>query len=431
MSRAHSPQPAGAARAQAPGASPEAGPEALLRDRRIVVTVGSGGVGKTTLAAAIALSAAREGRRALVITIDPAKRLADALGLGALSGEPRALPADRLAEMGVPAGGGLEAMMLDMKRTFDDLVRRFSPDPAAQERIFANPIYQHVSDALAGSAEYSAMEKVFELSQREDLDLIVLDTPPSKHALDFLEAPERLVGLLDSRVVQVLLHPAFAGARFGFRVFQRGVQQVLRVIERVSGLGFLEDLSEFLLAFEAMSEGFRERARQVEALLFGPQTAFVLAAGPARESVAHATRFLTRLEETGADVAGLVLNRMRTWPSSEPLPEGEPDPAARADLAEALANDANRTGDAPAAGDFDAEAAADAALTLAYGYASMVRRDERETAPLRDRAQRAGCFVRRVAELPRDVHDLEGLDRVAAYVFAGDPERVSDEERAR
>lgn len=145
--------------------------------------------------------------------------------------------------------------MLDMKRTFDDLVDRFADDAAAKERILSNPIYAHVSDALAGSAEYSAMEKVYELAGREDLDLIVLDTPPSQHALDFLEAPERLIGFLDSRLVQFLLHPAFAGARFGFRLWSRGVHQVFKVLERVSGFSFLEDLSEFLLAIEGMSEG--------------------------------------------------------------------------------------------------------------------------------------------------------------------------------
>jgi anion-transporting ArsA/GET3 family ATPase len=203
-----------------------ASPERLL-DKRIAVCVGAGGVGKTTLAAAIGLSAARRGRRAVVVTIDPARRLADALGVGTLDNQPRAIPRDVLAGLSVPEEGALFAMMLDMKRTFDELVARFAADDEARERILQNSIYQHVSDALAGSAEYSAMEKVFEISERQEFDLIVLDTPPSQHALDFLEAPERLLEFLDSRLVHVLVHPALAAGRFGVRVFQRGTRRIL------------------------------------------------------------------------------------------------------------------------------------------------------------------------------------------------------------
>ncbi len=390
-------------------------PAAVIAGHRIVVCVGSGGVGKTTLAAALGLAAARSGRRALVLTIDPARRLADALGLEEMGSEPRPIPRSVLDRLEVPAEGALEAMMLDMKRTFDDLVRRFAADDATRDRIFANPIYQHVSDALAGSAEYSAMEKVYELAERPDLDLIVLDTPPSQHALDFLEAPERLIGFLDSRFVQLLLHPAFAGARFGFRVFQRGVHQVLKVIERVSGFGFLEDLSEFLLAFEGMSEGFRERAGRVRGLIFGPQTAFVLAAGPAESSVVHARQFLDRLEASGAGVSGLVLNRMHRWPGegAPHVPEASQEEAARSALADALAAQ-----DAAV----PAQDCAGAALDLLRGYAAMVERDRGATAALRDRARRRGYFVREVPELPRDVHDLDGLARVAGHVFGGQTE---------
>ncbi len=260
--------------------------EEVLTRRRIVVCVGCGGVGKTSVAAALALEAARRKRRALVMTIDPARRLADALGVGPLGNTPRAISEQALAGVGVAGGGALSAMMLDMKRTFDDLVERFAENAEARERILRNRIYQHVSDALAGSAEYTAMEKVYELAEADDFDVIVVDTPPSQHAVDFLEAPQRLLELLDSRLVKVLLHPALAAGRFGFRIFQRGTQRALRVIERVSGLAFLEDVSEFLLAFEGMAAGFAERARRVRSLLVGPEAAFVLVSGPAPESVA-------------------------------------------------------------------------------------------------------------------------------------------------
>ncbi len=387
-------------------------PDGLLASRRIVVCVGTGGVGKTTTAAAIALEAARRGRRALVLTIDPARRLADALGLGPLGNEPQAIARRHLEALGVPPAGSLSAMMLDMKRTFDDLVRRFADSPEARDRILHNRIYQHVSDALAGSAEYSAMEKVYELSERREFDLVVVDTPPSQHALDFLEAPARLLEFLDSRLVHLLLHPALAAGRLGFRIFQRGARQVLRVIERVSGLAFLEDVSEFLLAFEGMAEGFQERARRVRALLLGPDTGFVLTAGPAHGSAEQAEALLGWLEQAGAPLAGIVVNRMRVWPGAEGaparLPEGDPE-AAVAALAAALA-----AGEAPG---FPAQQAARAAIAAVNEYAALVRRDARAVEPLRARARARGCFFRRVPELERDVHDLAGLDRIARHVF--------------
>lgn len=391
---------------------PAGRPDAVL-GRRVVVCVGSGGVGKTTLSAALALAAARRGKRALVLTIDPARRLADALGVGELGHEPQAIPPDTLESLGVHPPGALSAMMLDMKRTFDELVVRFAPDEATRDRIAANPLYQHVSDTLAGSAEYSAMEKVYDVSGREEYDLVVLDTPPSAHALDFLEAPERLLEFLDSRLVQLLLHPAMSGARFGLRLFHRGAHQAFKLIERVTGVAFLEDVSEFLLAFEGMSEGFRDRARRVQQLLYGPQAAFVLAVGPTPESTRHAEAFLDRLEARRAPVAGLVANRVHAWPEGG----GDvPGPEARADAREALAKALAE--DDPEVALPDATEAAEAALQILEGTAARVARDERALAPLLARAERKGYFLRRVPELARDVHDLEGLERVERHVFA-------------
>lgn len=388
------------------------GPSALVRGRRIVVCVGAGGVGKTTLAAALALGAARAGRRAIVLTIDPARRLADALGVGALGNQPREIPREILTRLGVPSGGSLSALMLDMKRTFDDLVERFAESTEARDRILQNRIYQNVSDALAGSAEYSAMEKVFELAESGDFDRLIVDTPPSQHALDFLEAPQRLLEFLDSSIVQLLLHPAFAAGRFGFRLFQRPARRVLQVIERVSGVSFLEDVSEFLMAFEGMSEGFRQRARRVNALLLGRETGFVLAAGPASESVAHAEAFLARLQTSRVPLAGVVLNRARVWPGEGPAPAAVPDVGKEAEAVRALA-----AALAPNA-EGDGETAARAAIHAASEYASLVRRDEEATRVLRGASRALGCFWRRVPELPRDIHDLDGLARVADALFA-------------
>ena len=383
-----------------------------LLNPRVTVCVGSGGVGKTTVAAALALEAARRGRRVLVLTIDPARRLADALGVAALGNQPEALPHAALAALGVPAQGSLCALMLDMKRTFDDLVERFAETPEARARILENPIYQHVSEALAGSIEYSAMEKVYELDEQRAYDLIVVDTPPSQHALDFLEAPQRLLEFLDSRIVHMLIHPAFVAGRLGFRVFQRGARRVLKLLERVTGIGFLEDVSEFLLAFEGMSEGFRERAGGVRALLLGRDTAFVLVAGAGRDSVQQALQLRARLASFGASLAGVLVNRVRTWPGGGSPPELAGAQGSLGALAAALATSEGA--------DFPAQAAAQAALDAAAGYAAFVRRDARETAALRDVIEKQGSYWGAIPELADDVHDLAGLARIAHAIFASE-----------
>jgi len=387
-----------------------------LDRRRIVVCVGCGGVGKTTVAAAVALEAACRGRNVVVLTIDPARRLADALGVGELGNVPREIPREALGAHGLPEGGRLAAMMLDMKRTFDEMVDRFAESAEARDRILENPIYRHATDALAGSVEFSAMEKVYELCERGEYDLVVVDTPPAQHALDFLDAPQRMVEFLDSRLVQMLIHPAMAAGRFGFRIFQRGTRRVLHLLERVSGLGFLEDVSEFLMAFEHMSEGFRARAIRVRELLLGPDAAFVLIAGPARESVRQSEEFLDRLEASRVPLAGVLVNRVRCWPDG-----GEPPELADA---RELASDVDTLANALAGqegGDFPASRAAQAAVDAAKGYADLVRRDARATVGLERRTRGRGRYWGTIPELPADVHDIAGLAGVADFVFRPDP----------
>ena len=390
-------------------------PGEILQRCRIVVCVGTGGVGKTTIAAALAVGAARAGQRALVLTIDPARRLADALGVDELDNAARELSDVTRQQLGIEGEGRLFAMMLDMKRTFDDLVERFAESPEARDRVLENRIYQHVSDALAGSGEYAAMEKVYEMAERDDFDVIVVDTPPSQHALDFLDAPQRLLEFLDSRLVQVLLHPAFAAGRFGFKLFQGATHRVFQLIERVSGIAFLEDISEFLLAFEGMSEGFKRRAGSVRELLLGDRSGFVLVAGASPEASRNAVSFLDRLESSGVPLVGIVLNRVRTWPESESPPEqlgtGEAATRGLQALAEALARD----GSSP--DEEHAREAARAAVETARGYASLVRLDARCAEPIRERAERSGRFFRRVPELSHDVHDLRSLAELEAHLF--------------
>ncbi len=393
-------------------------PEVLLHGARIVVCVGTGGVGKTTVAASIALEAARRGARALVLTIDPARRLADALGVAELDDEPRELPEAMKVKAGIAEGGRLFAMMLDMKRTFDGLVTRFADSPETRSRILANPIYQHVSDALAGSAEYAAMEKVFEMMENEHFDLIVLDTPPSQHALDFLDAPQRLLEFLDSRLVKLLVHPAFSAGRFGFRLFQGTTHRVLKLLERISGITFLEDVSEFLLAFEGMSEGFRQRARRVQSMLLGSDARFILVAAPSPEAARDAGDFLEHLERSQVPLAGVVVNRVRLWPNGEPARSGleqyTRDDAFDADF-ERLARALERGENAG-----DGEAAARAAIEVVREYDSLVRLDRQSTTALRKHSRRSGLFFRCIPEFPRDVHDLAGLSQIAVHLFAAD-----------
>ncbi len=382
------------------------GPRDLVAQQRVIACVGSGGVGKTTLSAALALGAARRGQRAVVLTIDPARRLADALGVE-LGAEPTPLPAAAHERLGI-ADQSFWALMLDTKRTFDQLVDRFARDEATRDRILANEIYQHVSDALAGSSEYSAMEKVYELATCGSFDLIVLDTPPSQHALDFLEAPERLLGLIDSQIARRFLHPAMSAGRLGLRLLHRGTEPLFRALERITGLGFLEDLSEFLLIFEEMSGGFRKRAEEVRTLLYGPETAFVLASGPAHGQVRQALSMAERLGDMGVRVRGVILNRLRAWP--EHVTGGPVGDAGWTQLASALVT----SGLAPS----DAALATDTARAAYESYDAWVRRDREATVPLVGRADDLGAFVRRVPELPQDVHDLGTLNQIEARIFA-------------
>lgn len=387
--------------------------ERVLLNGRITVCVGCGGVGKTTVAAAIAIEAARRHRKVAVLTIDPARRLADALGVHELGNEPQEISREALAALGVPADGSLSAMMLDMKRTFDEMVERFAESPEARKRVLENPIYRHASDALAGSVEFSAMEKVYELCESEKFDLIIVDTPPAQHALDFLDAPQRMVEFLESRIVQILIHPAMAAGRFGFKIFQRSARRVLHLVERVSGIGFLEDLSEFLMAFEHMSRGFRDRAVKVRQMLLGPESAFILITGPARGSVLQSEQFLDRLEATGVPLSGILVNRIHAWPGPDGVPSfAAADATGSADLAvlaEALARS-----EGP---DFPAESAARAAVDAAKGYADLVSRDAHLTAALQRHTESRGRHWGTIPELAHDVHDLAGLAHVADAIF--------------
>jgi anion-transporting ArsA/GET3 family ATPase len=297
----------------------------LIDDRRtrILVCCGSGGVGKTTTAAAIGLRAAERGRHVVVLTVDPARRLAQSMGLSSLDNTPRLVPGigtlDDTSghEHGDDAqSGSLHAMMLDMKRTFDEIVEAHAdPDRAAQ--ILANPFYQSLSSSFAGTQEYMAMEKLGQLRRAQEWDLIVVDTPPSRSALDFLDAPQRLGRFLDGKLLRLLTAPAKIGGRAYLRVLNAGFGVVTGVLTKILGAQVLRDVQTFVTALDTMFGGFRERADYTYQLLRAPGTAFLVVAAPEPDALREASYFVERLAQERMPLAGLLLNRVQRSPAAQ------------------------------------------------------------------------------------------------------------------
>ena len=271
---------------------------------------GAGGVGKTTTAAAIALRAASEGKKTAVLTIDPARRLASSLGLKELDNAPTKVNRRKFTAAGVEAKGELHAMMLDTKTTFDEVVYRYAPSPQQADRIIANRFYRNISGTLSGTQEYMAMEKLYELHSTGDYDLIVIDTPPTRNALDFLDAPRRLTGFFESRVLRWFLLPYMKAGSGFMRVANVAATTFLRVVKRIVGGAVLEDTAEFFVNLEGMYDGFKERARAVQALLQSDLTSFVVVTSPAEESVSEAVYFAQRLNEAKLPFGAVVVNRV-------------------------------------------------------------------------------------------------------------------------
>jgi anion-transporting ArsA/GET3 family ATPase len=361
----------------------------VVRDRSIVICCGSGGVGKTTASAAIALQAARLGRTACVVTIDPARRLANALGVDELSNRPTLIEGDWPGE--------LHALMLDPKGTFDDLITRYSDSEAQAEDIRVNRIYRNLTGTLSGTQEYMAMEKLHELVEEGGFDLVVVDTPPSRNALDFLDAPRRLTQFLENRIFQALMAPT----RVGLRFMGVAANALLRTIAKVAGADIVHDAVAFFQAFEGMEEGFRIRAARVRELLLQPGTAFVLVASPRPDSVEEAVHFAGKLAESKMSATALVVNRVQPRFTSDDrlealAPWGEPGGASADGTATALA----------------------ALVDNLAGYTLASDREEATYAGLV--AEVAPAPVYRIPLLNSDVHDLDGLAIVANLLFAQD-----------
>ena len=296
----------------APASTPALDVDRLIDDRRtrIIVCCGSGGVGKTTTAAAIGLRAAERGRHVVVLTVDPARRLAQSMGLSSLDNTPRPV-----AGAAGENGGSLHAMMLDMKRTFDEIVEQHAdPDRAAQ--ILANPFYQSLSSSFAGTQEYMAMEKLGQLRRAQEWDLIVVDTPPSRSALDFLDAPQRLSRFLDGKLLRLLTAPAKVGGRAYLRVLNAGFGMVTGVLTKILGAQVLRDVQTFVTALDTMFGGFRERADYTYQLLRAPGTSFLVVAAPEPDALREASYFVERLAQERMPLGGLLLNRVQRAPAA-------------------------------------------------------------------------------------------------------------------
>ncbi|MEV4063128.1 ArsA family ATPase [Nonomuraea dietziae] len=362
--------------------------DAILDDRgtRIVVCCGSGGVGKTTTAAALGLRAAERGRSAVVLTVDPARRLAQSMGLTELDNTPRLVHSS--------GEGQLFAMMLDMKRTFDEIIEAHA-DPERARQILTNPFYQSLSSSFAGTQEYMAMEKLGQLRRSDEWDLIIVDTPPSRSALDFLDAPERLGRFLDGRFIRLLMAPAKAGGRSAFKLLNAGFGLVAGAMTKLLGAQVIKDLQTFVSALDAVFGGFRQRAEMTYKLLQAPGTAFVVVAAPERDAMREASYFVERLAEERMPLAGLVVNRVHLSPAA----------------ALSAARSAAAAEELETKGEHELTAAV---LRLHAGRMQLAAREHREQEHFV--SAHPTVPVVQVPAMPQDVHDLAGLREIGALL---------------
>lgn len=367
----------------------------MLEGKRVCVCAGSGGVGKTTTSAAVALGMAARGAKVAVVTIDPARRLANALGLEQLENEPRLVDPSRLQTRELEIQGELWAMMLDSKRTFDELIERIAPDPGRAEEIKANRVYRELSTAVSGSQELTAIAKLYELDQEGRFDLLVLDTPPSRNALEFLDAPGRLNSFLEGRALKAFLRPTGVG----MRVLGRGAVPLLAGLRRITGVDLVSDLTTFFMLLGDMTSDFAQRATQVEQLLRADTTTFLLVTSAAADSTDEAIWFGRRLASDGLSFGGIVVNRVHHDLLGNRDP-GQIRSALTRTLAAPLA--------ARVADNFD-------------DYHVLARRDDRNLARLSREIDQGRLLL--VPHFDDDVHDLDGLLQIHRYLFASQPDR--------
>jgi len=373
----------------------------VLDEHRVVVTVGSGGVGKTTTAAALAVQAASAGKRVLCLTIDPAKRLANSLGLDEMTTEEQVVDPALFEANGLELKGHLSAMMLDSKKTFDELVQTTASSQEVADRILKNRIYHYVSNGLAGVQEYMAMEKLYAVRQDDRFDLIVLDTPPTSNALDFLDAPERMVDAIDSPAMRWFIEAMdSSGGRFSLGILGKGAGLVMKGLSKLTGAGFLEQVAEFVGGLNDLFGGFRQRAAAVSGVLRSPEVAFVVVTSPAPMAIREAYFFSDRLRELGMRRDGIVVNGVH-YLLSEPSADDE---TLRAAVAEALPN-------------VDPDSAIDRMGRALEDERLRAVADRIESDRLRSRVGKETTFVE-VPAFDEDVHDLRALAKVAKHLVS-------------
>jgi anion-transporting ArsA/GET3 family ATPase len=382
----------------------------LLAGKDICICGGAGGVGKTTTSAAIAMGVAASGKKVAVLTIDPAKRLANSLGLRELGNEECLVPPERFSEHGVEMKGELWAMMLDAKRTFDDLIERHAPDEETRDRILSNRVYQEVSNAMAGSQEYMAMEKLYELYQEARYDLLVLDTPPTRHALDFIDAPERMTRFIEGKSLQFFLKPG----RLGIRMLGRSGGALFSILKRLTGIDLLQDLSEFFQSFGDMATGFRDRAQRVNELFGRRTTTFMLVTAPERETIEEAVYFWRRLSEAKLPFGGVIVNKVH----HDYLRWAEDTEGLDSDVAlDQLVGELERSLDGSREG---ASLAAKVHENFER-YRVLAERDRENISRLT--RQLDASRVIEVPYLDEDVYDIGGLREINRYLFSSREER--------
>lgn len=356
---------------------------------KVYLFCGSGGVGKTTLSAAYGIKLALEGYKTIVLTIDPAKRLADSLGLKNLTDKPKKINLGDLKK----GAGELCAMMLDTKRTFDRIVEKYSPNTETADKIFNNKIYQHMSQMLAGSQEYMAMERLYEIWSENKYDVIIIDTPPMQNAIDFLEAPNKMMHMIQDSMLHMLLKPTMSLGKSGFKLFERGSQQILKVFDRFTGFAFLQDISEMLVAFKELISGFEERAGQIQNLLQNQDSNFVAVCTAQPNSISETMDFEYKLKSFGYHLQKIIVNRVFVG-------EKFSKTHIEADYKSIMKK--------------TSEEVADILVENYKNYLPLIKRDAKEVGKL---SKKIGA--KNISQVPlflSDIHDLDGLNQLTGYL---------------
>jgi len=362
----------------------------LIEKKKVLICCGSGGVGKTTTSAALALYAATQGLKTIVLTIDPAKRLANSLGIQKIDYQEKEIPRSELKKAGIDAKAPLFAMMLDTKRTFDALIVKYAPSEEKARAILENKLYQHLSSMIAGSQEYMAMEKLYEVVEERDYDLVVLDTPPSRHALDFLDAPGKMSAMVGDSVMKWFLKPSLFVGKSSLQMLDRSVKRVFKTFDKVAGFEFLQDLSHMLVSVSGLLEGFQERAQKVELLLHDKETGFLLIAAPQPIPLREAEYFHRKIEQNSLPFAGFIFNRVELKPEGPSELPKTLKPKTQTEYRE-----------------------------LVHLFHSLAEHDRREIEGFRERLAltHQGLVFKIMPQLEHDIHDLVGLYEVGKKLF--------------